>query len=42
MRLLLEEILRRVEVLEVLTDDPPYKPNLVVRGLSALPVRFGA
>jgi cytochrome P450 len=40
MEILLRVLLRRVPVMELLTDDPPYKPNLVVRGLSALPVRF--
>ncbi|MGQ4615252.1 cytochrome P450 [Nocardia sp. R7R-8] len=40
MRILLETLIRRVAVLEPLTDTPPYKPNLVVRGLSALPTRF--
>ncbi|HEX3788507.1 MAG TPA: cytochrome P450 [Pseudonocardiaceae bacterium] len=42
MEVLLEVLLRRVSTLEPLTDRPPYKPNLIVRGLSALPTRFRA
>ncbi|PPK64919.1 cytochrome P450 [Actinokineospora auranticolor] len=42
MRVLLEVLLRKVSDLEPLTDTPPYKPNLVVRGLAALPTRFTA
>ena len=42
MEILLHELIRRAITMEPLTDEPPYKPNLVVRGLSALPVRFGA
>ncbi|SDD10641.1 cytochrome P450 [Actinokineospora iranica] len=42
MEILLEVLLRKVSVLEPLTDTPPYKPNLVVRGLAALPTRFQA
>jgi len=42
MEILLHELIRRAVTMEPLTDEPPYKPNLVVRGLSALPVRFGA
>jgi len=40
MEILLEVILRRVRVLEPLTDTPPYKPNIVLRGPAALPARF--
>ncbi|MEV0621408.1 cytochrome P450 [Nonomuraea sp. NPDC050404] len=42
MRVLLETLLREVAVLEPLVDEPPYKPNLVVRGPAALPTRFQA
>lgn len=42
MEVLLEVLLRKVRVLEPLTDTPPYKPNLIVRGLAALPTRFAA
>ncbi len=42
MEILLHELIRRVGTMEPLTDQPPYKPNLIVRGLSELPVRFGA
>ncbi|OHV34286.1 cytochrome [Parafrankia colletiae] len=38
MELLLERLLQRVRTLELRTDDPPYKPNIVVRGLAALPI----
>ncbi|GLZ36521.1 cytochrome P450 [Actinokineospora sp. NBRC 105648] len=40
MSVLLEVLLRKVSVLEPRTDTPPYKPNLIVRGLAALPTRF--
>ncbi len=42
MELLLAELVQRVDVMEVLTDRPPYKQNLIVRGLAALPTRFKA
>jgi cytochrome P450 len=42
MEVLLHELLRRVGTMEPLTGNPPYKPNLIVRGLSELPVRFEA
>ena len=42
MDVLLRVLLRRVGRMELLTDEPPYKPNLIVRGLSALPVHFAA
>jgi len=40
MQVLLEVLLRRVHTMEADTDDPPYRPNLIFRGLAALPVRF--
>ncbi len=40
METLLRVLLREVGDMELLTDAPPYKPNLIVRGLAALPVRF--
>jgi cytochrome P450 len=42
MEILLGVLTRRVRTLEPLTDNPPYKPNLIVRGLAALPARFRA
>ncbi|WP_054564823.1 cytochrome P450 [Frankia sp. R43] len=36
MEILLDRLLRRAGTLELLDDDPPYKPNIVVRGLAAL------
>ena len=42
MELLLAELVERVDVMELLTDRPPYKQNLIVRGLAALPTRFKA
>jgi cytochrome P450 len=42
MEILLGVLVRRVRTLEALTDNPPYKPNLIVRGLAALPARFRA
>ncbi|WP_069164055.1 cytochrome P450 [Nocardia altamirensis] len=40
MEILLEVLLRKVRDIELLTDTPPYKPNVVIRGLEALPTRF--
>ena len=40
MEILLDGVLRRVKGMELLTDTPPYKPNMLIRGLAALPVRF--
>ena len=40
MEVLLGVLTRRIRFLEPLTDHPPYKPNLIVRGLAALPARF--
>lgn len=42
MEVLLHELLRRVGTMTPLTENPPYKPNLIVRGLAELPVRFEA
>jgi hypothetical protein len=28
--------------MELLTDTPPYKPNMLIRGLAELPTRFQA
>ncbi len=42
MEVLLDVLLRRVKRLEVLTETPSYKPNVVIRGLASLPVRFTA
>ncbi|WP_194837200.1 cytochrome P450 [Nocardia sp. XZ_19_369] len=39
MEVLLEVLLRKVRDIEVLTDTPPYKPNVVIRGLESLPTR---
>ncbi len=36
----LGELVRRAPTLELTTDEPPYKENLVLRGLAALPVRM--
>jgi len=36
----LGELSRRLDGLELATEDPPYKENLVLRGLASLPVRF--
>ncbi|MEV6560778.1 cytochrome P450 [Nocardia sp. NPDC051756] len=40
MEILLEVLLRKVKDIDLLTDTPPYKPNVVIRGLEALPTRF--
>nr|MDT0665079.1 cytochrome P450 [Micromonospora sp. DSM 115978] len=40
MQVLLDGVLRRVGDVELLTDHPPYKPNVLIRGLAELPVRF--
>jgi cytochrome P450 len=34
------ELVARTSALELMVDDPPYKENLVLRGLAALPVRL--
>ncbi len=36
----LGELVRRAPKLELAIDEPPYKENLVLRGLAALPVRL--
>jgi cytochrome P450 len=38
----LSTLVRRFPHLELLTDDPEYKENIVLRGLAALPVRIDA
>ncbi|WP_433664385.1 cytochrome P450 [Nocardia sp. CA-128927] len=40
MEVLLEVLLRKVKDIDVLTETPPYKPNVVIRGLESLPTRF--
>ena len=40
MEVVLRAVATRVGPIELLTDVPPYRPNLVVRGMSALPVRL--
>ncbi|MCK9876798.1 cytochrome P450 [Frankia sp. Ag45/Mut15] len=42
MDILLHAVLRRVATMDLLTDTPPYKPNMLIRGLAALPTRFHA
>ncbi|WP_236793838.1 cytochrome P450 [Amycolatopsis sp. GM8] len=42
MEVLLHELLKRVGNMTLLTEEPRYKPNLIVRGLAELPVRFEA
>ncbi len=42
MEILLAAVLRRVGGMELLTDTLSYKPNMLIRGLSELPVRFHA
>ena len=42
MEVLLHELLDRVGTMEVRTAEPKYKANLIVRGLSELPVAFTA
>ncbi|WP_256804665.1 cytochrome P450 [Frankia sp. ACN10a] len=42
MELLLAGVLDRVADMELLTDTPPYKPNMLIRGLAELPTRFHA
>jgi cytochrome P450 len=42
MEVLLEVLLRKVSTMELTTETPPYKQNLIVRGLAALPTRFTA
>nr|WP_131774007.1 cytochrome P450 [Protofrankia symbiont of Coriaria myrtifolia] len=40
MATMLEGILARVKKMELVDDNPPYKPNVLIRGLSELRVRF--
>ncbi|MFI1912274.1 cytochrome P450 [Nocardia sp. NPDC020380] len=40
MEVLLNAILARVGGMELLDDNPPYKPNVLIRGLAELRVRF--
>ncbi|MGX1777656.1 cytochrome P450 [Nocardia brasiliensis] len=42
MEVLLDVLLRKVREIEPLTDTPSYKPNVVIRGLAALPTRCTA
>ncbi|MDT3443887.1 cytochrome P450 [Pseudofrankia sp. BMG5.37] len=40
MQILLTALIRRVGTMELLTERPAYKPNILLRGLAHLPVRF--
>ncbi|WP_040795486.1 cytochrome P450 [Nocardia higoensis] len=40
MEVLLDVLLRKVKDIELRTETPLYKPNVVIRGLAALPTRF--
>ena len=40
MEVVLRAVAARVGGIELLVDRPPYRPNLVVRGMSELPVRL--
>ncbi|GAA5061580.1 cytochrome P450 [Nocardia callitridis] len=40
MEILLDALIRKTRGIEVLTDTPPYKPNVVIRGLESLPTRI--
>ncbi|MET9490432.1 cytochrome P450 [Nocardia sp. NPDC006630] len=40
MEVLLEAILARVGSMELLDDNPPYRPNVLIRGIAELQVRF--
>ncbi|SNQ51485.1 Cytochrome P450 [Frankia canadensis] len=42
MECMLRELARRAPVMTLLADPPPYRPNIVVRGIAELPVRFEA
>ncbi|WP_239310167.1 cytochrome P450 [Frankia sp. Cj3] len=42
MEIFLSALVRRVRSAELLSADPPYKPNILIRGLTRLPVRFTA
>ncbi|MET9487351.1 cytochrome P450 [Nocardia sp. NPDC006630] len=40
MEVLLEVLLRKVGAMELLSENPPFKPNVVIRGLESLQVGF--
>jgi cytochrome P450 len=40
MEVVLHAVAARVAGIELLVDRPPYRPDLVVRGMSELPVRL--
>ncbi|MGW5112922.1 cytochrome P450 [Nocardia sp. NPDC004123] len=40
MEILLDVLLRKVGAMELLSKNPPFKPNVVIRGLEALQVGF--
>ncbi|MBH0776529.1 cytochrome P450 [Nocardia bovistercoris] len=42
MEVLLDVLLRKVRTLELRSEEPPFKPNVVIRGLEALPAAFKA
>ena len=42
MECMLRELARRAPKMTLLADPPPYRPNVVVRGIAELPVRFEA
>jgi hypothetical protein len=42
MESVLRELARRAPTMTLLADPPPYRPNIVVRGIAELPVRFTA
>ncbi|WP_054813852.1 cytochrome P450 [Nocardia arizonensis] len=42
MEVLLNVLLRKVRTIELRSEEPPFKPNVVIRGLEALPAAFKA
>ncbi|MGW4249080.1 cytochrome P450, partial [Nocardia sp. NPDC004722] len=40
MEILLDVLLRKVSALDLISDNPPFKPNVVIRGLESLHVAF--
>lgn len=40
MEILLDVVLRKVSKLELISENPPFKPNVVIRGLESLQVGF--
>ncbi|SBW18340.1 hypothetical protein FDG2_0631 [Candidatus Protofrankia californiensis] len=42
MEIFLDTWVSRVGTAELLTAEPTYKPNILIRGLANLPVRFQA